>query len=189
MEDLSADPPVTGFSTSEPERPRPMVEGRLEHAASGLPFAAVAVRLVARSGGARARTRLVIGKSTTDLAGGFAIYVDGDPAAMRRACLFECDPADVLHCEALDFDGAVIAEGPLNNVEIRTPLSLQVKASKPATRAHLQVLSEFLRASRRVRVSDLVADLASPSLDSPVRLFPIAVRAGDDFQKLGTPQG
>ena len=39
-----------------------------------------------------------------------------DSAARHRACLFECDPADRLHCEALDVDGEVIGEaGPLDN--------------------------------------------------------------------------
>jgi hypothetical protein len=120
-----------------------------------------------------------MGNATTDQAGTFAIFASGNREAARMSCQFASDPEQHVYCEALDSNGAVVAKsGPLNNEQIRNFVRLPVERTKPASRAELKTLSEFMQASRRARVSDLAVDLSSPSLDSPVRMFSIPVRAG-----------
>lgn len=170
---------LDAIGIGEAETPRPTVVGRLEHAASGAAFARVEVRLTGSAAGARTRGRTVIGKAMTDASGGFSIFASEERDAAVMACQLACDPAMQVYCEAFDFDGEVIAKsGPLNQAALRESVLIRVEKSKPASRAQLKTLSEYMVASRRARVSELAEDLSRPALDSPTRLFPVPVRAG-----------
>ena len=153
------------------------IRGRVFHKSSDVALAGLRVEALCRPDSGK-KGETVIGSAVSDADGQFQIELDRN--GMASLPVFLCSGGDaVMAGRVADRDDMVLADFDFRVVpNPASPIEIALGSSEPLKKQDWSLLADFLTASRRVRLSEIAADLGSPAPDSPVQGFSARLRVG-----------